>query len=331
MTFIAAAVLKETQSTETGLKLTSLNGDTQILAIDPDGLFAGNAPQFEPGMRIISVNHTMCDGKPLLEVEQLINDAEGIVAVVVDDGAEASLVNTSVSPNDNERGILKINMLSTLGWTPNLWKHFHEGNFLSAAMFFFLFILDLADAVFDLILSIRTMMHGSAEGAGIRLGILLFIMTIIGRIVSGIYGWTVANYYIDDDDAFLRFAFMEMTVFFLEDGASILVLANSTGGMDAVQTTSMCLTSICAICYTGYFLSIGCKNMFRIGMDVIGFLLMLSAAGSVAFQSYILIAEVIISKDYNTPLSGTLEMAAFAVYGVSAVCLGGYAVYEILL
>ena len=43
---------------------------------------------------------------------------------------------------------------------------------------------------------------------------------------------------------------MEIAVFFLEDGAAILLLANSTDGMDIVETISMYLTTICGLCYT---------------------------------------------------------------------------------
>ena len=49
----------------------------------------------------------------------------------------------------------------------------------------------LADApIFDLILSVKTLMYGSG-GGGIGMGLLLFVMTIFGRIVSGLYGWAV--------------------------------------------------------------------------------------------------------------------------------------------
>ena len=47
------------------------------------------------------------------------------------------------------------------------------------------------------------------------------------------------------------------------------------------------------------------------------------ATGIVVFQSYILIAEVIMPKDGDAPLSGGLEIAAFLVYGISALLIGG--------
>ena len=119
-------------------------------------------------------------------------------------------------------------------------------------LFFILFLVDLADAVFDLILSVQTIMLGS-EGAGTGLGLLLFIATVLGRILSGLYGWDVAKGTLRKDRIFANCALMEMAVIFLEDGAAILVLANSTGVMTVVGTISMRLTIICGVCYIVYF------------------------------------------------------------------------------
>ena len=46
------------------------------------------------------------------------------------------------------------------------------------------------------------------------------------------------------------------------------------------------------------------------------------------FQSYILITEVLLSKDDDAPLSGGLKSAAFGVYGITAIIMGGYTALE---
>lgn len=99
------------------------------------------------------------------------------------------------------------------------------------------------------------MRDGATEWIG--LGILLFVTTILGRIVSGLYGWAEAIKPTDRDELSLGvFSYMELAVYFLEDGASILVLAknSATGGeMNIVQKISLYLTILCGLCYLGYF------------------------------------------------------------------------------
>ena len=188
----------------------------------------------------------------------------------------------------------------------------------SSSSFSFFFV-DFADAVFDLILSTRTMMFGNeGDGAGFGLGLLLFIATILGRVVSAIYGWRVSRYPPDEEVAFVRFAFMEMVVFFLEDGAAILVLANNTGGMTIVETISMYLTIICGVCYFVLFV----LGLIRRGMVQrwIALVFALSTAFSVIFQVHVLITKVILSKD-DDPLSGKLERSAFTMYGGTALLM----------
>ena len=131
-----------------------------------------------------------------------------------------------------------------------------------------------------------------------------------------------------EEENLITFCIMEVTVFFLEDGAAILVLANSTGRMDVVETISMYLTMICGICYIGYFLVQLNIHMYDKGVDCVMILGILITAGSITFQSYIFITQVIMSKDDDAPLSGILEIAVFAVYGVTSlvwVCLSIWA------
>ena len=248
-----------------------------------------------------------------------------------DADSEKGIETRSMSKNiiydeDSERNMLNVVLLSTLGWTPSLWQQ-TKGTKLPSPkfiFFFFLFIADLADAIFDLLLAFKTMMFGiEEEGAGVSLGILLFVTTILGRLISGLYGLAVSKDPPDEDGAFAAFAMMEMAVFFLEDGASLLVLANSRGGMDIVEMISMWLTTFCGICYVGYFVFFICGALLEEGLGCIKVLFMLIPATSGAFQGYILLTQVILAEEDDPPLSGGLEIAALVVYGVTALVLGG--------
>ena len=52
--------------------------------------------------------------------------------------------------------------------------------------FFFLFVLDLGDAIFDTVLAVQEIYYRS-DGSG-SLGIFFIIMTFAGRLLSGVYG-----------------------------------------------------------------------------------------------------------------------------------------------
>jgi hypothetical protein len=90
MAIIAVTIEKENKDVKTGISVTDLNGAAQIRAIVPNSLFAKNAPQLQPAMRIVSVNNVQCDGKTPTEVTQLIKDAEGSLVMLVDDQILAS-------------------------------------------------------------------------------------------------------------------------------------------------------------------------------------------------------------------------------------------------
>jgi len=245
-------------------------------------------------------------------------------------GIETRSIANNGNSNDFDQGMRNIILLAAFGWTPDLSKYM-RGRETSPFQFIFfciLFLVDLADAIFDLILSVQTMSLGS-EGAGTGMGLLLFITTALGRILSALYGRYVAKNPPPEDAAFAYFAWMEMGVFFLEDGAAILVLAKSTGEMTVVETISMWLTIICGVCYIGYFVFDWVKDMLkqglRLGLDWGMLLLAAVPAASVVFQSFILITEVILSNDDDAPISGGLEIAAFSVYVGSAFGYGGVA------
>merc|ERR1719223_823114 len=175
--------------------------------------------------------------------------------------------------NDSDIRMMNVFLLAAFGWTPDLLKYMRgtSRSTFGFFLFFILFFVDLADAIFDLILSVQTIVLGS-EGAGTGLGFLLFITTApSGRIISGTYGWRVAKDPPPEDWAFVYFATMEMVVFFLEDGAAILVLAKSTGGMTVVETISMWLTMICGVCYIGYIAERRTTVFVQFPSDVIAY------------------------------------------------------------
>lgn len=228
---------------------------------------------------------------------------------------------------------------SFFGWTPILWKQIREKKCFYVTFFFLLFVVDLADAIFDLVLSIQTMMRikdgdeeeVEQEGARIDFGILLLVATILGRFISGLYGRNVLRNSPSEEENLVTFCMMEVTVFFLEDGAAILVLANSSGGMDIVETISMYLTLICGICYIGYFIVQLSIHMYDKGLDCVLIQGILITAGSITFQCYIFTTQVLMSKEDDAPLSGTLEIAAFVVYGVTAFVWGCLATWAFTL
>ena len=112
----------------------------------------------------------------------------------------------------------------------------------------------------------QTIMLGS-EGAGSFLGLLRFITTLLGRIMSDLYGRWLAKNPPPEEYAFDNFAIMEMGVFFLENGAAILVLENSTGGITIVEMISIWLTMICGVCYIGYLVFTAGKIMLKDGLN----------------------------------------------------------------
>jgi len=205
--------------------------------------------------------------------------------------------NTTMGGNSN---ILSVILLSILGWTPAHWRHVNDKKWLYAAFHFILFLLDFVDAIFDFILGARIIRLGK-EGAGMGFGIFLIVATILGRLISGLYGRQQKGSFKDlgDDYYSFSFALMELTVFFVEDGAAIFVLANSTGGgLDIVAKISMYLTLICGFCYTVYFIFVfGFVIKRGQGRGRGAILSFLIFGGCLTFQSYILFTQVLLSQD----------------------------------
>jgi len=173
-----------------------------------------------------------------------------------------------------------------------------------------------------------------SEGSG-NLGILLIMMTIAGRVLSGMYGLNVTKKRRDNDytDALVAFAWMEIGVFFLEDGAAILLLAKSTGRLGAIESFSTYLTVTCGIIYTTIIVKFAIGEWVDGGgsctyEDVI-FMLVCAVlpVGGMIFFLYILATYVVFAENDDPPLSGELEVVAFVLYGVNALIVGGFAMY----
>ena len=125
---------------------------------------------------------------------------------------------------------------------------------VKAFFFFTVFLVDLADAVVDLMLVFDMLINGEEAYKGY--GILLGVMTIAACLVAGLYGIAV-NLCIEDEEIRNELFFvMEIAVFMMEDGAAILLLANYPK-KDALTTISTWLTVICGVSfmlYVAYFL-----------------------------------------------------------------------------
>lgn len=210
---------------------------------------------------------------------------------------------------------------STFGWSPMLARHIRHSNWRFLFFYFSLFLLDLTDVVLDGILSVTKLIEGQ-----ISWGVFLAIATLLGRTISGLYGWSEVKDRPNPDAASVRFAIQQIAVFFLEDSASILVLANSTNSTLLLERLNLYSTLVSGGCYLMYFVWIWVGILCSQGMDCNRVRMLYFLAGSVVFQIYILVTQVLGRKEGDEPLSGGMETAAFAVYVVNAVFWGGLAV-----
>ena len=152
---------------------------------------------------------------------------------------------TEITPEAEE---LKINnteeinstdiILSIIGWNPILKnsavkekeRELNCGNLWKFILFAFLALLDITDTVFDFILSYRVTIIESDEHTAY--GILLLIMTLVYRLLSVSYMASQKSQ-INKTGSFaiLLFCFVELIIFLLEDGASIMLMANDPKGV----------------------------------------------------------------------------------------------------
>jgi len=125
-----------------------------------------------------------------------------------------------------------------------------------------IFAVDFFDAVVDLMIFFRVLING-ADGRGYRYGILLGIMTILSRILTGVFGvyYKIESKQLQtekhkvhfDNVALATLGFVETTVFMMEDGAAILYLANTVyeenTPNDPLTLSNLILTTVCGGIY----------------------------------------------------------------------------------
>ena len=234
---------------------------------------------------------------------------------------------------------------SSLGWTPELYNKINKvkcgessfGEWSQAIFYSFAFLVDLADAIFDLILAFQTL-YGGGDDGGKGLGILLGIMTIVGRFITGLYGGFAKRSMQYDEDELTKagfYLFMELTVFLLEDGAAILLLAKTTNSssLDVLQTISLCLTLICAGAFILVVFGImvhlirqngaccyACGQPFFIAVIVFP-----------TFMIWILIQEVMVKGEDDSNFSGGLELASYIIYGVGSFIIGLFSIFMFII
>jgi len=247
----------------------------------------------------------------------------------------------------------------SIGWTPELRDKINnvkcgEGEDSScsitewsyAILYSFVFLVDFADAVFDLILAFQTCQQyeGEDHHGMKRLGILLGVMTLLGRFITGMYVYTYGRYTEKYGKDVIAYLMMEFTVFMLEDGAAMLLLAK-TGtitSMNMIQICSLTLTLICALAYIlvmfGWlFLYVGLRMFYFLTVvrcisgDFTCYCFKKSifrvAAASPIFLIGILVNQVFIKtseEEDDHSLSGGLELASYIVYGTGAFIILSY-------
>lgn len=229
---------------------------------------------------------------------------------------------------------------SSLGWTPELWGdkiqiikcgQSSRREWRLAMFYTFAFVLGLVDAIFDFILAFQAQ-YGSKDG-GKGLGILLGVMTILGRFIIGLYGRLTKKIMRDGRHNEVPIAFIylifELTVFVLEDGAAILLLAKSSSSLSTIELISLILTLTkyavaFAIVFFGFLVpwfGLWVRHIREVGFDSFWISVSLIMIGPPTFMITILIQEVLV-KDDDNPLSGGLELACYIVYGIGAFLLG---------
>ena len=236
---------------------------------------------------------------------------------------------------------------STTGWTPHLYDKIHRvrcgesscSEWLQAMFYTFAFVVDLADAIIDLCLSIQTIYYGNddPEGGGIGLGILLGVMTLAGRFITGLYG-KLSKKHVEENEGestrVLNYIITELSVFMLEDGAAILLLVKNPS-LGALERISLYLTLICA---GGFIFVIFCFLLFaligvvcfkseygRAGCIGVSFCIIIS--GFPSFLLYLLFQEVLMKEaDEEEQFSQGLQTASYVIYGIGSFLIASIAI-----
>ncbi len=212
-------------------------------------------------------------------------------------------------------------------------------NFIAALFFCVFFIVDLADAIIDLILGMKKFFQRDGEEYEKNYGILLFLMTILARIVAGLYG--VATPHMKDDRAKMdSFFCMEIAVLMIEDGAALLLLLASDRNEDDVFTTlSAWLTAFCTICCIFYLLhwvyTFLCKARMEMGCIITTALspLYITYFALIFFypivMMYVLFQEILLKDADSTNdsfFSDGRGIMSIIFFGFGAATMGGLSI-----
>jgi len=225
------------------------------------------------------------------------------------------------SPPEWFRNQLFVVFKAMLGWSPPEWFRVSDLNysknglkgFMTGIIVFFFFIIDISDAIVDLLLGFDSVVNGS-KGEG-TLGVWLVIATIVGRVLAAIHATKFKTE--DRQEQTFVYILMEMSVFMVEDGAAIIFLAmNPEDGL--LNTLSSWLSLICGCCFIVYILHQWVINneSMTIGLIIIYLLLI---TGPV-FLIIILLTQVLLkdSDDDDNDFSGPLKIASFVIYGIGS-------------
>merc|ERR1719223_1582452 len=121
---------------------------------------------------------------------------------------------------------------------------------------------------------------------------------------------------------------MELSVFMLEDGAAILLLAKTanSSSLDVLQTISLYLTLVCAGAFVLVFFGLYVRFIRQDGFDCY-MLVILTMLAFPTFMIWILIQEVLVKGDDDESFSGGLELASYILYGIGAFIIGLFSMW----
>ena len=198
---------------------------------------------------------------------------------------------------------------------------FHKEQRFPYIYFFFLFWIDFADAMVTLILAFITPISGSQDSG--KLGIFLFCMTILSRILVGIMLVKTLKEKDIGSKIFL-FLLLKSIEITIEDSASIILLVNTTDELVLLSMISMYLTlTNMVFCISGFlylsFASIYEKCKGNLSQVSVYSGISIVMIGSASFLTYILLTEVLMERGDTGSFSGSLKVASFIIYGIASV------------
>jgi len=144
---------------------------------------------------------------------------------------------------------------------------------------------------------------------------LLLVMTIIGRIISGIHGQMSLD---RGEDTLSAFTFMESSVFILEDGAAILFLAKRGNVEGFLEEASMYLTVVCGVGFMITWTMIVISQCFRCNssLPTASLSTLLVPLGFATYLGFILTTET--SLFGKIPDDNLIDTKDFVIYGIAS-------------